>query len=134
MNRNSNFERWYIKYLVKSPILYYSFLILFVGIFLFSSISLQLDIRKSFPASIDGNKITVITASEITSLDDKIYIYRNRNEKILSESVTKTEFINGVMNFYISEKQADISGEVTIEVTIDKQSLLKKIFAKAGKN
>jgi hypothetical protein len=134
MKRNLKFEQWHIKYLVKSPLLYYSFLILFVGVFLFASLSLKLDIRESFLASANGNEITVKTDSEITPFDGKIYIYHNRNEKILSESVVNTSFSKGIMRFNISNNQTDLSGDVTIEVTTGKQSLLARIFAKAGKN
>ena len=45
-----NYQRYYVKYMIKKPILFYSFLFLGVVGFIFGSMNIQMDIRKSYPA------------------------------------------------------------------------------------
>lgn len=132
MNRNRKLEQWQIKYLVKSPLIYYSFLVLFIAVFLYVSLTLNIDIRKSFLANMSCNEISIKTEKKIHSEDDIIYIYKNRNEKIISQSILDSKYSNGTMYFYIDENEQALSGNVTIEIKTGEQSLFAKIFLKAG--
>lgn len=132
MNRNRKLEQWQIKYLVKSPLIYYSFLLLFIAVFLYVSLSLNIDIRKSFSANMSYNEISINSEKMLHSEDGVIYIYKNRNEKIISQSILDSKYSNGTMHFYIEENEKKLSGNVTIEIKTGQQSLFAKIFLKAG--
>jgi len=134
LERNRSFEHKYIKYLVKSHALFYSFLLLFVGVFLFASIAIKLDVRKIYPANAEGNKITVTTDNEIMPIDGKLYLYLYRNEEIVSVDVLQKEFADGHMTFYINENPIMMNEKITLEITVAKETLLSRIFAKAGRS
>lgn len=133
MIRKRKFEQWQIKYFVKSPLIYYAFLLVFVAVFLFASLSVSLDVRNSFSAALNGNKILIASNTQIKPLDGKLYLYRNRNKKITAEIVTSSSFANHKMVFTINKVPKELSGKITVEITTKKQPLLSRIFTKVGK-
>lgn len=134
MKHNRKFEKIQIKWFIKSSIFYYSFLTIFIAIFLYISVSLKLDVRQSYDAIITDKEITMQTELEILPLDEKVYIYINRNERTVLGTIVKTYYSNGRMHFILKEVPTNLSGEITIELTINKQSLISRIFAKGGRN
>ncbi len=134
MRRNKKLEKIQVKWFIKSSIFYYSFLIIFIAIFLYISVSLKLDVRQSYDAIITGNEITMETELEILPLDGKVYIYTNRNERTVLGTIMNTYYLNGRMHFILKEVPTNLSGEITIELTTNRQSLISRIFAKGGRN
>jgi hypothetical protein len=127
------FQRLYVKYLIKNPTLYYAFLGFFVAVFLGLSLTIRLDIVKSYPATARGSVITVETAENIGLHGNKVYYYTSRNEKINLATIVKSDYADGRLNLFISETDR-LSGEVTVDLIIGRQTLLERIFVKAGRN
>jgi len=121
----------YVKFMIKNSFLYYTFLGLFVAVFILMALWIKIDIVETHSAYISGNHLTV--NSESIAFDkNKVYIYKNKNEKVyqanIEESVTSQECILNT-NF-----SGVLEGPVTIDVVTGQQTLLECIFVKAGNN
>jgi hypothetical protein len=129
------FQQLYVKYLIKNPALFYGFIGLFLIIFLVLSLSIKLDVVKSYPASIAGNVISVESANAEAISGNKVYYYTNRNEKIYKSEANDISADDGEIKIVITgNEQGEISGEINIDLVVGKQALLERIFVKAGKN
>ena len=123
-------QKCYIKYIVKSPIVFFLFLLLGVFLFLYYSINLELNIIQSLRANIEDNNI--IIEGEYYVQSDVIYLYVDRNERIQKLKFKQIVHTEG-HTIFVTEDSIELSGEIIVDVVIDKQSLLKNIFIKAGK-
>lgn len=132
MRQSRKLEQAYLKYAVKSSLLFYTYLGVFVGIFIIAALKLPLEERQAYPAEINGNSIEIPCSSAINLLDNRIYLYEDRRQEILRLEVEDTEYRDGVMYIMLSQKQEDITGNVTVEIISGKSTLLRKIFMKAG--
>lgn len=132
MGQKRKFERIYMKYGVKSPLLFFIYLGTFIGIFILSASKLQLEERQAYPAEINGSQIKIPCSSALHLRDGKIYLYADRNQKVLCLDVESTEYRDGAMYIILSQKPEDITGNITAEIISGKITLLRKIFMKAG--
>ncbi len=132
MHNSRKRERIYLKYMVKSPLLFYGYLGVFIGIFMIAALKLQLEERQAYEAEICGDKIEISCDSALNLWDDKIYLYVDRNQKVLRLDVEESEYRDGVMYILLSQSREDVSGRVTVEIISGKGTLLQKIFMKAG--
>lgn len=133
MRQGRKFEQAYIKYGVKSSLLFYSYLGVFVGIFVIAAWKLPLEERQAYQAEINGNNIEIPCDSALNLLDNRIYLYEDRRQEVLRLDVEDTEYRDGVMYIILSQEREDITGNVTVEIISGKSTLLRKIFMKAGK-
>lgn len=132
MRQGRRFEQVYIKYGVKSSLLFYTYLGVFVGIFFITALKIRLEEHQAYTAEINGNKIEIPCSSSLNLLDDRIYLYTDRNSEVLRLNVKSTEYRDGIMYIVLSENRDDITGNVTVEIISGKSTLLRKIFMKAG--
>lgn len=124
------FSRLYVKYIIKSPIVYYSFLLIGIVLFLYFSLNFKLDIVQSVNANIEDNSFTV--EGEYKTSSDTIYLYRDRNEKIYRLKIDQIEYIDNKTIFIINNS-IELSGEIHADIVIGSQTLFERIFIKAGK-
>jgi len=128
-----NFQRLYVKYLIKNPALFYGFIALFLAVFIGMSLTIKLDVVKSYPAKLTGNMI-IVEKSDVTSTSyDCIYYYTNRNEKIYKAKVAGSFFDGGSLIINLIKNEETV-GDITIDLIVGKQTLLERIFVKAGKS
>lgn len=134
MKKKQTFEKRYLKYVVKSPVLFCTYMVLFVIVFICMTTRLKLDVRKSFEGEIYGDEI--IVAGEIKShvLEDKVYVYKNKNQKIFVFDIETIEYSTDEMHIFLNEEQDELFGEITLEVIDKRNSLFETIFTKAGVN
>ncbi len=129
------FSQIYVKYIIKTPVLFFLYIGIGIGIFLYLTLSLQLDVMTTYQADYQDGTVVIPAKEPIDA--NKIYLYKDRNEKVYTVSVGQTEYENGTVIFHIDEKDiADtgkLSGDITVDVINGKESLFKKIFIKAGK-
>lgn len=129
---NTKFERKYLKYIVKSPILFWAYMGIFLIFFLLMTTHLKLEVRNAYDAEIVGGEISILTESEIEFLDRKIYTYKDKNQKVTLFKVASSEYKEGVMYIYLCEDQTQLSGEIVVELISGKVSLFNSILLKAG--
>lgn len=132
MGKRRRFGQLYIRYVVKSSWLFYAYLGVFTGIFLFAATKLQLEERKAYEGEIQGCSIRIRSDSEPELLGDRIYLYTDKNQEVQPFSVRQTQYRDGVMHIVLYEEQNHVQGKVTVETVSGKNTLFKKIFAKAG--
>ncbi len=131
MGKKQNFEKIYVKFAVKSPVVFYMYLLVFIIIFLMISSKMQLESRQIYEAQIYGNKVTAVCSAMTNLSDDKIYVYKDKNQEVFTFHVKEANYQNGVLYFALIEEQSDISGDVMLEIVQGNQSLFQRIFRKA---
>lgn len=129
MARNNSFGKWYLKYIVKAPVLYCAYLGLFLTVLLAMTVNFQLDVRQTFEAEINGNEIVVRNETPIEIRDNKVYVYTDKNQEVMLFYVKSTEYSEGVLRLFLQENPDGISGKVTVEMISDSKTLLRRIFS-----
>ncbi|GHV12991.1 hypothetical protein FACS1894219_07000 [Clostridia bacterium] len=128
----TKFQQWYVKYLVKNPALFYAFLGVFIAVFLIMSLNLKLDVISSYPAEIEGNSVGIQGDNPPPLSSDRLYFYTDRNERIYKANVKSSAVQDGQLLIKLDES-GGISGEVTVDFIVGTQTLLERIFVKAGR-
>lgn len=137
MMENSKFKMLYVKYAIKTPLIFYLFIFGGVCLFIYLTLTVRLDVLKSFPAKCESN--SVIVYSDISEIEcQKLYLYRNRNAKVVVVRVENMTIVDdGVTIFTVLAQDipllSEVSGDITAEVATYSESLLKRIFVKAGR-
>ena len=135
MNTVKKFQQLYVKYLIKNPALFYGFIALFLAVFFGLSLTIKLDVVKTYPASINGSIVSVEGANAESILGNKVYYYTNRNERIYKSEATNVIDDGGYLSIAIKgNEQGEVSGAISVDLVVGKQTLLERIFVKAGKN
>lgn len=128
------FSQLYVKYIIKSKIVFYTFLTIGVIGFLVMTLSLKIDIVTKYEAYFDNNKIVL---NEYLDDIESLYTYRNLNEKVYLFDVKEIEHVEEYTIIYVDNEDENIKnnllGIVRIEIVKDKQSLFELIYIRAGK-
>jgi hypothetical protein len=128
------FSKLYVKYIIKSKVIFCAFLCLSILGFLLMTISLKLDIVTKYEAYFDNNKIVI---NQSLYNIDTLYIYKSLNEKVYFFDVINTEYIEQYTILYVNNIDERVKnsllGVVKIEIVTGKQSLFELIYLRAGK-
>ena len=128
------FSRLYVKYIIKSKVLFYVFLVAGIIGFLVMTVSLKLDIVTKYEAYFDNNKIVI---NENLDNIDSLYIYKSLNEKVYSFTVSELNHVEQYTVIYINNENENIKnnllGVVKLEIVTGQQSLFELIYMRAGK-
>ena len=120
----------YVKYFIKSPMLFYVFLLVGVMLFLYLSLSLQLDVVEHATANISGD--TVIVAGEWELTSNAIHLYTDRNDIVHRLNVTNVTFSGGNTLFSVDNPN-NLYGEFEVDIAVGTQTLFHRIFVRAGR-
>lgn len=149
MMKMNKFRNRYVKYLIKKQGLFYGFLAVGIALFFILSMQVKLSITKTYECEIVGSHIRV--EDDINLMGKKVYLYQDRDNKIFPCLVVdsyqedgSTYFIMNENLIYDVENTEALPLEDTVllekymvtyvDVPIGKESLLKRIFYKAGRN
>ncbi len=128
------FSKFYIKYIVKSSVVFYTVIAVFIFVFIFISLTIKVDRVTMYPASFSNDR--VIINDILKTPVDHIYMYKTQNEKVYFLPAFGMEEIEQYTVIYINTEGNDdihtISGIVSVDIVTDKYSLLELIFIKAG--
>jgi len=128
------FSRLYVKYIIKSKVLFYIFLAVGIIGFLIMTFSLKLDIVTKYEAYFDNNKIVI---NENLDNIDSLYIYKSLNEKVYFFDVNEIDYVEQYTILYVNNENENIKnnllGVVKLEIVTGKQSLFELIYIRAGK-
>lgn len=134
MEKKSKIIKWYMKYIVKRKIVFYSYLLCFVIFLGFATNYIKIDVRKEYHAIVKENRICINEEKIFPIIDNEIFIYKNKTQKIWKTKIISQKKHENKTYLRLNNKITNISGKVTIEYVIDRQSLLKIIFKKGGRN
>ena len=123
-----NRKRWqylFVKYIIKSPILYYGYLIFFLIFIIFVANYIKLDVRETLPGVILDKRIK-------SPIDDEIFIYKDKSQSVWKEKVLNVNTKNGQTYLTMQNKANKLSGNVTVEFVTEKRTLIHILFIKVG--
>ena len=122
--QKSRFAAWYVKYIIKSPLVFYTFLSAGVVLFIALSLGVRLDIAESTQAEVQGQQVVLDGEYELAS--DTIYLYRDRNEQVYKLKVATWK--KGGSTVSIVEYNSGLLGRMNADVVTGSQTLLERIF------
>ena len=124
------YQKIYVKCFIKKSLLYYSFLGIFIIIFIVSAILIKVNVMNTYSALWENGVIIINVEDSSLENTEEIYFYKNRNEKIFRVKVMRIEIKNGRTYLYCTNKNWEVEmGQVTVEAVVGKQSLLERIFS-----
>ena len=92
-----NRKRWqylFVKYIIKSPILYYGYLIFFLIFIIFVANYIKLDVRETLQGVLMDNQI-ILDKRIKSPIDDEIFIYKDKSQSVWKEKVLNVNTSNG---------------------------------------
>ncbi|MCX7748159.1 MAG: hypothetical protein N2645_14935 [Clostridia bacterium] len=113
-----------------NPVIYYMFLLAGVILFVYLSLNIKLDVVQNVKANIKDDRI--IIEGEYNTKSDAIYLYNDRNEKIYKLTIEHLEYIDGQTVFIINNT-TELFGDIQADIVTGSQTLLERIFIRAGK-
>jgi len=133
MNNKSKSNRYYIKYLIKSTKLFLIFLFVSTLLFYFLSVSIKLDIMKTYVGHIENGAVAIETDHMLES--SLLYIYHEK-EKIVYKIKPEEFLYQDGYQYFLCEKK-DIENlenlqELYVDVPVGKETLLERVLLKAG--
>lgn len=132
MAEDRRFSRTYVKYIIKTPLVFYLFLAAGVMLFLYMTLSLKLDVMQTYDAAISGNTVTVSCEPHMVS--DTVYLYSDKNEEIFKVKAEDIRTADGCIVFTVSSLAlSELRGDVCVELVVGRQTLFTRIFVNAGK-
>ena len=129
-----NRKRWqylFVKYIIKSPILYYGYLIFFLFFIIFVANYIKLDVRETLPGVLMDNQI-ILDKRIKSPIDDEIFIYKDKSQSVWKEKVLNVNTKNGQTYLTMQNKANKLSGNVTVEFVTEKRTLIHILFIKVG--
>ena len=118
----------YLKYVVKSPIIFYVYVFCFLILLGCMANIVSVDRRIPYDAFAEKGRILVVNETEIELLDSRIYVYTDKNQTVETLLVSAAEFSDGIMSFTLAQEQEMFSGTITVEVITEKSTLFREIF------
>ena len=123
----------YLKYVVKSPIIFYGYIFGYLALLGWMTNAVSVDCRIPYNAIAEKGQILVINETEIELLDNRVYVYTDKNEAVETLVVSAAEYEDGIMSFILAQEQEIFSGTVTVEIVTEKSTLFHKIFSEVDR-
>lgn len=117
-----------MRYVVKKSKLYYTYLILFVLFFLLASNSIKLEVRTTFSAIINNNKLIIKQKKSIPIIDESVYIYKDKGKEVKEAEVMDIIQENENLCLILKNNIEGFEENVRVEITTEYRSLLQRIF------
>ena len=119
-------EKLYLRCMIKSPLLFFSMLILVIASFILLAMTTEIDIVQTYDGSFSGNRIIL---NEILSEPAEIvYVYKNRGERILKLSITEMDSEDEQYTILYFDEKADTEyydGKIKLDVVKEQSTLLR---------
>lgn len=133
--KKSPLGKRYIKLMTGSPLPFLSFIFLGTSLFLFLTITIKLDVKKTYSAIAlkNNNKMILKTTNLPTG---KAYLYANKNEEVYPVLIKKSDkdYVFTVDTAQKNSINSLKNKKVFIDISEKKETLLYRIFVKGGKN
>ena len=123
--QKSRFAAWYVKYIIKSPLVFYTFLSAGVVLFIALSLGVRLDIAESTQAEVQGQQVVLDREYELAS--DTIYLYQDRNEQVYKLKVAAWKKGGGSTVCTVEDSRG-LLGRMNADVVTGSHTLLERIF------
>lgn len=136
--KKSPLGKRYIKLMTGSPLPFLSFILLGTSLFLFLTLTIKLDVKKTYSAvALKNNNGIMLKTKNLPS--GKAYLYTNRNEEVYPVLIKRLKKSDKYHVFAVDTTQKNSinslkNKKVFIDVSEKKETLLYRIFVRGGKN
>lgn len=119
MNRIINY---YYKYVVKYPVLYFTFIIIGLSTFLYLSLNTEVALIETFEGNYAEDRLII---NEVVDYPINIvYAYQNRSDKVIEYEITDMEIIDECYTvLYFRSTDINTSLEGTIKIDVEKEKI-----------
>lgn len=128
--KHSKFTQFHVKYVIKKPFVFYGFLGLGIGLFLYLSLTVKLDVVRSVPAEVSGHQVTLEGEHDLTT--GVMYLYCDRNDQVYKLQAVCCSYEDGNTVCTVEENYG-LSGKMDADLVLGSETLLRRIFVKAGR-
>lgn len=125
----------YTKYIIKSSLLYYTFLLSGIILFLTLTLNLKVEVVESYTGYYENNRIVINESLDYTV--DTIYVYKTRGENVYRFSRLEKRFVEQYTILEIYDDNVlnnTLDGNITIEIVRGKTPLFNIIIGKDKKS
>ena len=125
MKNNDNmtcFKNIYYKYVVKYPVLFFTFMIVGIFTFLYFSFNTEVTLIETFEGNYADDRLII---NEVVDYPiNKAYAYQNRSDKVIEYEITDVEIIDECYTvLYFCSTDVNTSLEGTIKIDVEKQKI-----------
>jgi len=137
--KKSKFGRIYIKYVIKSPILFIFFILIGLGLFIFLTGTTKIDTIKKYSAEVIMlQNEAVLTVKDKSISLGSAYVYLNKNDIVYPVTIEKIEGCGEYTTIHLESKSQEVikllsPHRVYIEISQGKSTLLYHIFVNGGR-
>jgi len=132
VNNMNKYGRIYMKYVIKSPFLFYAFWIGGIILFLAMTLNTKIAVMKTFEVQVVND--TVVLDGIQGEVGEIVYLYTDRNERVYKAAVyEKRDTLENTV-LILEDGQPDMpEGRMKADIVIGEDSLLRRVFMKAGR-
>lgn len=131
-----NASKIYVNYIIKKSLVFYLFIFVGIAVFLGLTMSTKVNVINTYNCKFQNGYI-VINSSKTLNVKNA-FVYKNKDEKIYNVAIDKVVLKNSNLYLKVFSKYSHVFKNIPkkfyADIIIDKQSLLKKIFIKVGRN
>ena len=131
-----SFSRFYVNHIIKNPFIFYAFLSISISAFVWMSLITKINIMRTYSATIVDQKIVLNDTVRDIPIFEEVYVYRDRNEKVIHISTSDINRSEDIIYIHLTEAELIELlefEEVNIDVVIGHRTLLETIFIRAGR-
>lgn len=128
----NKYGRIYMKYVIKSPFLFYAFWIGGIILFLSMTLNTKIAVTKTFEVQVIND--TVVLDRIQGEVGEIVYLYTDRNERVYKAAVHEKKDSEGKTVLVLKNGQPDVpEGRMKADIVVGEDSLLRRVFLKAGR-
>lgn len=121
-----------MKYVIKSPFLFYAFWIGGIILFLAMTLNTKIAVTKTFEVQVIND--TVVLDRIQGEVGEIVYLYTDRNERVYKVAVHEKKDSEGKTVLVLKNGQPDVpEGRMKADIVVGEDSLLRRVFLKAGR-
>lgn len=128
----------YVHLMTSSPYPFLLFVAIGITSFILATSSITVDSVSIYPASLDADAGTIFVDSRLPVLPSVVFVYTNRNEAVVSLNIDDTKDLDDGVTLFVSPdsigKMQGLGKSVYLDVSSGKETLLRRIILRAGKN
>lgn len=131
---NKKFVNAYIKYTAKTPILFFTMIIVGVLSIILLSLTTKTNIVVSTDATLEDNAVIVDGIFDTNT--GFIYIYTNRNDHVFSVEISETVHSDSITIFYLDKNDLFaniIQRDIGVDIPIREITIFERVFLRGGR-
>ena len=129
------FSKFYVKYIIKNSFIFYTFLLISVGTFIFLTLTIKINIVETYSATVEGETVKLNDTSNLFLKFEEAYVYKDRNTEVIRISESDIDFSNNQIYINLlkyNPTSLHESDQINVDIVVGQRTLLETIFLRAG--